>query len=387
MTKSQHESYSAVYDEILAERGPQNELHGYELLVSGGTEPFPQEYPVSILDPQETTPLKQLKPTYRAQFLDSCQDEYDATCEAYAQIYQHPSDGPRFALDNCRRHAYFAMDRVSGDVKVMTDSCRQRWCPMCASQKANFAKDSVQSWIESLDSPRFLTLTLKHCEDPLLPQIEFLQDAFRRLRYRAWWKKRVFGGVWFLQVHRSSEDGCWHPHLHILLDGKYLEQGKLSDLWDLVTWGSTVVYMTRIHDPEDSAKYVARYSARPARFVKKKKGSQEVECVVPLADRVEMIEALKGKRLSGTFGTAKCITLTAPKIKSDNDWLMVGYYDTLVKDAKKLPAASLIVKCYLDGCPISDDEFFAYTGREVNPEIPSILNEKPIQYLLDFFDS
>jgi len=247
---------------------------------------------------------------------------------------------------------------------------------MCANQKASFTKNSVQQWIESLESPRFLTLTLKHCEEPLLPQIEFLQDAFRRLRMRIWWKKRVFGGVWFLQVHRSKVDGLWHPHLHILLDGKYMEQGKLSDLWDLVTWGSMVLEITRIHNPEDSAKYVARYSARPAKFAE-----------MALADRVEMIEALKGKRLSGTFGTAKVITLTPPKIESGNDWLKIGYYDSLVKDAKKLPAASLIIKCYLDGCPISDDEFFAYTGREVNPEVKSILNKQPVQYLLDFYDT
>lgn len=376
MTENGVEAYSDCIDSVSAEHEPQNFLTGYELLVSGGTESFIDSDSVSILDAQETTSLKRLKPTYRAQFLEPCQDEYDATCEAYAQIYPHISDWNRYSLEHCRQHAFFAMDRVSGDVKIMTDSCRERWCPMCAAQKASFTRTSVQGWIESLDSPRFLTLTLKHCEEPLLPQIEFLQDAFRRLRMRIWWKRRVFGGVWFLQVHRSEEDGCWHPHLHILLDGKYMEEGKLSDLWDVITWGSTIVYITQIHNPEDSARYVARYSARPARFAK-----------MVLADRVEMITAMKGKRLSGTFGTAKCITLTPPKIKSDNDWLMIGHYDTLVRDAKKLPAASLIVKCYLDGCPITDDEFFAYTGHEVNPEIPSILNPKPAQYLLDFFNS
>lgn len=376
MTETGVGAYSNCIDSVSAERGPQNELHGYELLTSNDFDPIEKADSASILDPQETTSLNQLKPTYRAQFLEPCQDEYDATCEAYAQIYPHPSNWKRYNLENCRRHAFFAMDRVSGDVKIMTDSCRERWCPMCASQKASFTRHSVQSWIESLDSPRFLTLTLKHCEEPLLPQIEFLQDAFRRLRMRIWWKRRVFGGIWFLQVHRSKEDGCWHPHLHILLDGKYMEEGKLSELWDVITWGSTVVYITRIHNPEDSARYVARYSARPAKFAD-----------MPLADRIEMIEAMKGKRLSGTFGTAKCVTLTPPKIKDGADWMQIGHYDTLVKDAKSLPAASLIIKCWLDDCPITEEEFFAYTGREVNPEIPSILNPQPIQYLLDFYNS
>ena len=53
-----------------------------------------------------------------------------------------------------------------------------------------------------------------------------------------------------MQVHRSSSDQCWHPHLHILLDGEYIEQGKMSDLWDLVTYGSPIVYIKAVHDPD-----------------------------------------------------------------------------------------------------------------------------------------
>ena len=330
----------------------------------------------SLLDPQETTSPNAIKPTYRAQYLQSCQGEYDATCEAYEQIYPHPSDGPRYALDGCREHAFFAMDRVSGNVKVMTDACRQRWCPMCANQKAAFARHSCQAWMESLESPRFLTLTLKHCEDSLLSQVQFLQDCFRRIRMRAYWKKRVFGGIWFLQVHRSASDGCWHPHFHILLEGVYMEQGQISDLWDLVSYGSPVIDIRRIHDPASSAKYVARYSARPAKFAG-----------MSIDDRVEMITALKGKRLSGTFGTAKCVTLTPPKIENDADWIHIGYYDKVVKDAANNPSASLVLQSWRHDAPLSEDEFFEYTGHYFDKVVLKQPSFKPVQYMLDFYDT
>lgn len=336
---------------------------------------FPQSS-LPILDPHETKSPDRLKPTYRQQFLQSCQPEYDATLEAYKQIYPHPSDRPRYALETCRDYAYFALNRVDSTVKVMSNGCRERWCPMCAGQKKKFASESVQQWIEALEKPRFLTLTMEHEEGKLLPQIEFLQDSFRRLRQRVYWKNHVFGGVWFLQIHRSKHDGCWHPHLHILLEGKYMEKEDLSDLWQLVTFGSYIIKLKRVHDVERAAKYVARYSARPA-----------VLSEMPLADRMEIIRALKGKRMCGTFGTAKVVTLTPPKIESDADWVHVGFYDTLVKDAWTDRAAREILLNWCHEYPISDELFEAYTGRKVYEPLITPKKPEPIQYLLDFYDS
>jgi len=331
---------------------------------------------LSLLDPQETSPPNQLKPTYREQFLAGNEKEYEATQEAYNMIWTNPSASHIYNLNNCRRHAYFARDKVSGDVKIMTDSCRERWCPMCAGQKSKYAKESTQRWIETLDSPRFLTLTLKHCQENLLSQVEFLQDAFRRLRYRAYWKKRVTGGIWFLQVHRSENDGCWHPHFHILLDGVYLEHDKLSALWDLVTFGSPIIDIRRVNDPEESASYVARYSARPAKLAE-----------MSIDDRVEMILALKGKRLSGTFGTAKTVTLTPPKISDGSEWQQIGYYDQIVSDANTNEAAKTILNAYLNDEPITEKEYFAYTGIEVNPQKRLAKIKEVAQYNLEFYNT
>jgi hypothetical protein len=334
------------------------------------------QFSTPILDPHETTSPKRLKPTYRQQFLQSCESEYDATAEAYEQIYPHPSDRPRYALNECRRFAYFALDRTSGNVKVMSNGCRDRWCPMCAGQKSKFARESVQSWVETLEEPRFLTLTLEHCEDDLLPQVEFLQDAFRRLRYRAFWKRNVFGGVWFLQVHRSKNDGCWHPHLHILLEGKYMEKHELSDLWKLVTFGSYILKIKRVHDVERTAKYVARYTARPAKLAD-----------MLLADRVEMIKTLKGKRLCGTFGNAKVITLTPPKVESGADWVQIDYYDTLVEKSATDKNAMNILLSWCHEYPISDELFEAYTGHPVVVPFVKVKEKEQIQYLLDFYNT
>jgi len=326
-----------------------------------------------ILDSHETNLSSGLKRTYREQFLSSCRSEYAATMEAFDVIYEDDEKGPRSSLEDCREYAYMALDRTSGMLKVMANGCRSRWCPMCAAQKAKFARESVQQWVESLYMPRFLTLTMEHCEDDLLPQIEHLQDSFRRLRQRAFWKDKVDGGIWFLQVHRSRNDGCWHPHLHVLLEGKYIEQGELSDLWKLVSYGSYVLKIKSVHDVGRAAKYVARYSARPASLEK-----------MPLADRVEMIEALHGKRLCGCFGTAKVVTLTPPKVESDSDWIHVAYYDTLVERSKYDVKAKEIMLCWVMDYPVSDELYEEFAGKPLH-YVPPPREKKPIQYLLDFY--
>jgi len=336
----------------------------------------PAENVLLQLDPKETKPSKQIKPTYRAQFMDGKEAEYSATHLAYFTIWGDGLSPKVSHLENCRRHAYFARDRSSGDVRIMTNSCRERWCPMCAGQKSKYAKESVRHWIETLKAPRFLTLTLKHCEEPLKPQIEFLQDAFRRLRYRAYWKRNVFGGIWFLQVHRSSHDGLWHPHLHILLDGHYMEKHDLSALWDLVTFGSPVIDIRRVDNPEKAAEYVARYSARPAQLEK-----------MSLGDRVEMILALQGKRLSGAFGTAKCVTLTPPKTDDGCEWQRIGFYDQVIKDAATNPAALSIIRAWAQEIPLTETEYCDYTGIDVNPVMITKCEPQVIQYNLDFFNT
>jgi len=331
----------------------------------------------SLLEPPETTQAIDSKLTYRGRFMAGKEKEYRATEEAYEEMYQSPSNSHLLGIRECRKYATFAREKVSGDVKIMASSCRDRWCPMCAGQKSAYAKDNTEIYTKSLTAPRFLTLTLRNNEADLKTQIEFLQDCFRKLRYRAYWKKNVTGGIWFLQVKRGRDSGCWHPHFHILLDGNYMEQKRLSELWELVTFGSPVIDIRRIHNVESAASYVARYTARPA-----------VLADMSLADRIEIIKALQGKRLCGTFGNAKSVTLTPPKIKDSSEWQQIGFYDQVIRDAATKPAARAVLDAYNQYEPLSETAFENYTGHPVHYEIKECYREKvTVQLLLDFYNS
>ena len=352
---------------------PAHEMSSEE---KGLVESMNSEFSTSLVQPPETKSPNDSKCTYRQRFLQGREAEYDATLEAYRKIYQRES-GPHIqALEGCRTHASFHRDNNSGDLKIFGDSCRDRWCPMCAGQKAAYAKDQVEIYVKSLNAPRFLTLTLRHNESELKSQIEFLQKSFARLRSRAYWKKNVTGGIWFLQVKRGRDSGLWHPHLHILIDGNYMEQGRLSALWELVTFGSPVIDIRRVHDAESAASYVARYTARPAALAD-----------MPMCDRIEVIEALFRKRLSGTFGNGKTVTLTPPKIESDGDWQYVGNHDDIVQRAEYDPKARAILVAFHTYEPLSEKAFEDFTGHP--PGDKSVFVPPPPkakQMLLDFYN-
>lgn len=331
----------------------------------------------SQLEPPETTSSIPADCTYRARFMHGREVEYEATMEAFRRIYGREF-GPHIqALEGCRLHASFKRDSITGDLKIFGDSCRDRWCPMCAGQKAKYAKDQTEIYIKSLTAPRFLTLTLRNNESDLKTQVSFLQQSFARLRSRAYWKKNVTGGIWFLQVKRGKNSGCWHPHLHILIDGNYLEKGRLSALWELVTYGSPIIDIRRVHDAESAASYVARYTARPAALAD-----------MPIDDRMEVIESLFKKRLSGTFGTGKTVTLTPPKIVDNGDWQYVGNHDDIVQRAEYDPKAKAILIAFHTYEPLSEEAFEEFTGHAPGDKSvfePPAPKEK--QLLLDFYHS
>lgn len=335
------------------------------------------ELETSLLEPPETNAANERKWSYRGRFMAGKEKEYTATLDAYENSTLDLKGNHRRALTDCRTYASLRRDFATGDVKVFGDSCRDRWCPMCAGQKAAYAKDQTKLYIESLKAPKFLTLTLRNNQSSLQAQVEFLQERFRALRSRAYWKRNVSGGIWFLQVKRGHNSGCWHPHLHILLDGNRMEQGTLSDLWNQVTFGSPILDIRYVRDQAAMVDYVARYTSRPAML----KDSSP-------ADRVEIIEALFRKRLCGTFGNAKMVTLTPPKVEVTGEWDYVGHFDDIVERAEYCPLSKAILIAYNTGQALSDKVYTEFTGHAPGPiETPYVERKNNPQYFLDFYNS
>lgn len=146
-----------------------------------------------------------------------------------------------------------------GHTFVAPVSCGNRFCPTCHVARRRRLRGQLRAICDSLPAAktfpvRFLTLTI-----PVGPELRnaarVLISSFRRLRQRKWWKHRVCGGCYVLEV--AGRPGAWHIHLHIIVEGTFLPKRQLSAEWSKVGPGHIV--RIRAFPPAVVASYITKY--------------------------------------------------------------------------------------------------------------------------------
>jgi hypothetical protein len=225
------------------------------------------------------------------------------------------------AFANCGGSLYGWKRKDNTDVRLTADHCHDRFCVPCQTARARVIAAAAEGLIREHET-RFVTLTLRASNTPLRDQLDRLYRSFAVLRRRGWWRSNVVGGAAFLEVKVGKNSGLWHPHLHILVEGSYLNQRQLSTEWYAVTGDSFVVDVRECSDPEGRARYVTKYVTKPA--------SADV---FEHTDRLdEFVCAMKGRRLCFTFGTWRGVQLD-PHAPPDGEWEVIGKLDVLVRRA------------------------------------------------------
>jgi len=245
---------------------------------------------------------------------------------------------------------------------VASNGCRLRWCPICSKARSYHITEAVLKWIEGLKVSRFLTLTYAHSDAPLHHQIESLYKHFRQFRKRPLIKRNIQGGIWFFQVKKSTTDGKWHPHIHILTDSKYLDKSIYSQEWFATTKNSSIIDIRLVRNKKKSADYVARYAARPATLSE-----------MSLTENIEVVTALHGKRLFGKWGSAKDCQIGGHVFAEAADWQKVGSYKHCIEHYFTDNRAKKIIDTWQNDGELPENVYFFELddnkSRELNPDM------------------
>ena len=232
-------------------------------------------------------------------------------------LYSHTDDiegtHRTLTLEECRQNAWFAYNVKTGAVRVVSNACRLRWCPICAAARYQYIRQEVRAYVLSVRKPKFLTLTMRHTDAPLSDQIEALYRHFRLFRQHRFISNLTRGGVWFFQIKLSKKDGNWHPHLHCVLDSDFIDKVKLSDEWRQTTGDSFVVDIRSIKDPGKVVDYVSRYCSKPCRL-----------CDFTPQDQAQIFTVLHGRRLCGAWGSGCSICFRPRRCEDAVDWKRIG---------------------------------------------------------------
>lgn len=199
------------------------------------------------------------------------------------------------AFDECGSECLVLYDKEQKRYKLASNTCKCRHCEPCAKSKANLLAANLRTKLtcKAQGRYRFITLTRKHARTPLTDQIKGLYAAFKRLRTSKMWKSTQKGGCAILEIKYNAPTKLWHPHLHIISEGGYIQQANLSSEWLKATGDSHIVDIRALNNERDAAHYVAKYMS---------KGTNNEVWTDPQA-AIEWICAMKGTRSAATYGT------------------------------------------------------------------------------------
>lgn len=180
---------------------------------------------------------------------------------------------------------------------------------MCAHKIAAIKINRYKYAVERMESPLFLTLTIRSTDYARDGLVKLKEDwfAFRRSK---WWRAcNVKGGIYGIELTWGA--GGWHPHLHILLDCPWLtvstpaprpgmskaameeckraSQVELTERWARQTGQDIAIAWIKKAMPGTIAE-VLKYSLKPEDMAKGER---------PM---VEAIRCLQGLRMCATWG-------------------------------------------------------------------------------------
>jgi len=200
-------------------------------------------------------------------------------------------------------------------------TCHDRFCLPCGRERSRVIAGNVKLKVEGKKA-RFLTLTLRSTTEPLPELLAKLTRDFTSLRRTNLWRKRVTGGVAFLEVKWLAGTNRWHVHLHALIQGRYVPRDDVSKTWLKITGTSEVIDIRIVENEAHCTHYICKYASKPL---------DRTVLVEPFR-LDEAIVALKGKRLCMTFGSWRGYKLTQPP--ESGTWIQLGTLHEIITRAE-----------------------------------------------------
>jgi hypothetical protein len=176
------------------------------------------------------------------------------------------------------------------------NSCSVRVCPHCSHRRSKILAERTQSFIVGKPRLRYVVLAERNSDD-LQKGIASLWESWTRLRRSVRWKRKVQGSIVALEVTYNRDEGTWHPHLNVLMEGEYFPFEELNQAWIEATNHAGQTSFIRAADEGtvfELIKYVTKVS--------------------DLLDNPGALDtfltASHGRRLIRTYGSFRGLTLT-----------------------------------------------------------------------------
>lgn len=180
-----------------------------------------------------------------------------------------------------------------GKGKFITLKCSDRTCEECRRRTYGKLLRGWKSLVEEMQHPVLLTVTLKNQSTLKKSEIKRIRTCFNRLLRRKYYKERIAGGLYSIEIKNKGQGAGWNVHIHALIDMTEVGYGtipqkKLSEDWHSITKDSFIVDIRKAHNPEKGLLYILKYIVKTPEIANQNQTYNK---------------ALKGSRLVQTFGS------------------------------------------------------------------------------------
>ena len=201
-------------------------------------------------------------------------------------------------------------------------TCEFRLCPDCGRRRSRKLQKKYLPMMRAFlrnhhVKPVHLVLTQTHRAETRKQSAKRINDAFKKLQRRSFWKEFFKGGTWSLEFTKDK-NGLHHTHLHIVgFRRKFFDIELLRSEWLAVTGDSHVLNLKPISDIAAGLREVVKYVSKPLDI--RRFGAEDLR---------EFLK-LKNMRMFGTFGEFRDFCKDFEP--SDND-AAVGELESLARD-------------------------------------------------------
>lgn len=236
-------------------------------------------------------------------------------------------------LERAYRRSIYCGDVIEqADGKTRSHYCGARWCVVCSRVRTARAIDAYRPIVETWSDPHMVTLTVRNVGgDELARTFDDFGRVFDLCKRSILTTHRLpFVAIRKLECTFSVHRGDYHPHLHIIIEGR--EQAELlRSLW-LQRFGARAesagqdVQRCSVGAVTELAKYLTKLT------VKMHKGNGRHAAPVWALDRI--FTAMKGRKSLQCFGF-RLDRVVAEGIEGDD--LHVTAADAVVRADEEAP--------------------------------------------------
>ncbi|KKM08310.1 hypothetical protein LCGC14_1725160 [marine sediment metagenome] len=256
--------------------------------------------------------------SYRKFAFGSMLDESEIRIDALRNTRDEAAWKIAVKISKCCVDPIVVSENSGEKIFLAEQRCKSRICPRCAWMRSRSLANRISELVHDMDSPRFLTLTVRSNDQSLRNQLMHLRRKFASMRRTELWGYHVRGGVYTIEITFNAKTKQWHPHLHAIIDGGYFPHAELLNLWESLVGDQCGVDIRLVVGVRKLANYLAAYVSK----------SCDLDHFEP-EQLAEWAVETHGLRLAQTFGS-----LHANKVAEEEE--ETSYYRTINLDVNMI---------------------------------------------------